>query len=467
MNSTHSYTYAYGGANVAWTITHANDRTVWTFGNLDIRGQNWDDLKHAREVYECCQELVRPRNVVETIAKKCMQVVPKRDPASVIFVKIALEYRSSNMVKELLKVYNYTVEDRLMMLDLANTGSLRKEIYSAPVCGTFAVGSAKCEWKVTFGQPIKCETVFSGTDIMQMHACTDFADNLHHICNWEPWQKEEHESLAALKKLVARYLDKPSLAPSQDKPSQDNPSITHPKNARSGYMAYGEFRRPQLNAASPKMEFGEITKQIALEWNAMSDAEKQSYNASADIYHAVSPATDRTFKLTYADIKHTLLFRGEMLVSVDGAYGASVHDLVGRMRTEDILAEIKQDMRTWFDIACYLGLDIKTKMLWRTFDYTINDVEYKVQFSRECKAWECPEIPYSHTHLFNDLNSGTWKPWKYCCTTDGNISGTMCLLAKLSGVRVFTWLHGRVPEWGRKMISAAEARELIADHARW
>ena len=74
---------------------------------------------------------------------------------------------------------------------------------------------------------------------------------------------------------------------------------------------------------------------------------------------------------------------------------------------------------------------------------------------------------FAHGHLFNDLNSGTWKPTCNCCTTDGNHEPTMCLLAKLSGVRVFTWLHGRVPEWGSKMINAAEARELIADHARW
>lgn len=58
----------------------------------------------------------------------------------------------------------------------------------------------------------------------------------------------------------------------------------YPQGPMSGYMAYGKVRRPQLAVADPFMPFGDMTKKISQEWNAMSPEEKEPYTkvAAAD-----------------------------------------------------------------------------------------------------------------------------------------------------------------------------------------
>lgn len=51
-----------------------------------------------------------------------------------------------------------------------------------------------------------------------------------------------------------------------------------PKRAPSGYILFGQERRPQLKDEDPNMTFGELTKAIAAEWNEMSAKEKKPYN---------------------------------------------------------------------------------------------------------------------------------------------------------------------------------------------
>jgi hypothetical protein len=50
-----------------------------------------------------------------------------------------------------------------------------------------------------------------------------------------------------------------------------------PKRPASGYMFYGQKRRPELKKSDPKLGFGDLTKQIAGEWNALSDQEKKPF----------------------------------------------------------------------------------------------------------------------------------------------------------------------------------------------
>lgn len=448
-----------------WT----SDNTTATFAfTSDGKNMSQEIIEASGDVKTALIQLADVRLVYRTLLKgrpvNWLEPNDMNKQSIITTVKFAIHCNYPHMEELLAGMYakyNSSVEDQIACAMHAreyNPGLLPKLAKHLKPTYTGTYESAGCTLTVTLGA--QSDLKITGRDAAGLLKCTEIAQLVLGIVNGK---YTLYRSGGILQSVVdwcnaCKRLDALVQVPVQMPVQVPVHASVHPKTAESDYV----------KAASPKMYPEEITKLVCREWGAMSDAEKQSYNASAD-----TVPTESTFVLTYSDIKHTLLFRGGVLVSVDGPYGASVHDLVLRMRINDqcmeanILAEIKQDMRTWFDIACYLGLDIKTKMLWRTFDYTINDVVYKVQFSRatellgtKCrnhKAWECPEIPFAHDHLFNDLNSGKWKPTCNCCTTAGNISGT----------RVFTWLHGRVPEWGSKMISEAEARELIADHARW
>lgn len=54
-----------------------------------------------------------------------------------------------------------------------------------------------------------------------------------------------------------------------------------PMRPMSSWMAYGAIRRPQIKVIHPQLAFGDITKQMAAEWNGMSDAQKAPYDLLA------------------------------------------------------------------------------------------------------------------------------------------------------------------------------------------
>lgn len=54
-----------------------------------------------------------------------------------------------------------------------------------------------------------------------------------------------------------------------------------PKKARSAYVFYTTERRSAVQAENPNLEFGDVTKHIAEEWNKMSDSQKAKYEAMA------------------------------------------------------------------------------------------------------------------------------------------------------------------------------------------
>jgi hypothetical protein len=65
--------------------------------------------------------------------------------------------------------------------------------------------------------------------------------------------------------------------PTKETPKQESiPKKATPKKS-SGYSEYFNMRRIEISVSDPELGFGEVTKQIHDEWNALSDAEKKPY----------------------------------------------------------------------------------------------------------------------------------------------------------------------------------------------
>jgi hypothetical protein len=68
---------------------------------------------------------------------------------------------------------------------------------------------------------------------------------------------------------------KPAKATARKTKAKKDPNA--PKRGSSGYIFYGKKRRPEIKAEDPTMAFGDITKMIAEEWNALPDKKKKPY----------------------------------------------------------------------------------------------------------------------------------------------------------------------------------------------
>ena len=59
--------------------------------------------------------------------------------------------------------------------------------------------------------------------------------------------------------------------------------VPKPKRPMSGYMAYGLKRRPEIKASMPGITFADLTKQVAGEWDILSEDEKKPYLKIAEM----------------------------------------------------------------------------------------------------------------------------------------------------------------------------------------
>lgn len=81
--------------------------------------------------------------------------------------------------------------------------------------------------------------------------------------------------------VPTRKAPLPPTSPPASPVLESEELVTPPKRAMSGYMAYGCKRRAEMKISGINLGFGDITKQIAAEWNAMTDDEKEPFNAQA------------------------------------------------------------------------------------------------------------------------------------------------------------------------------------------
>lgn len=79
--------------------------------------------------------------------------------------------------------------------------------------------------------------------------------------------------------VVDAFLKINNFPPVQPRVKPSKP----PKRPTSGYMAYGAKRRPELKNSNSAMVHGELTKQIAEEWDKMTPMEKKPYQDVAEI----------------------------------------------------------------------------------------------------------------------------------------------------------------------------------------
>ena len=81
-------------------------------------------------------------------------------------------------------------------------------------------------------------------------------------------------------------------------PAKKEKDPNAPKRGLSSYMFFANERRPGLKAEQPDLGFGDLTKKIAEEWRALSDAEKKPYvdkaNADKARYQKEKEAYDKS-----------------------------------------------------------------------------------------------------------------------------------------------------------------------------
>jgi hypothetical protein len=53
------------------------------------------------------------------------------------------------------------------------------------------------------------------------------------------------------------------------------------KSSSSGYILFSKEVRPKLQEQDPSLSFGQLAKAIGQRWKALSEAEREVYNAKA------------------------------------------------------------------------------------------------------------------------------------------------------------------------------------------
>jgi len=81
---------------------------------------------------------------------------------------------------------------------------------------------------------------------------------------------------ADIEEVISAYVAKLKPVKAARKPKKDK-DPNAPKRGSSGYIFFGKKRRPELKEENPGISFGDLTKLIAEEWNALSDKKKKPF----------------------------------------------------------------------------------------------------------------------------------------------------------------------------------------------
>lgn len=130
--------------------------------------------------------------------------------------------------------------------------------------------------------------------------------------NLTPAQLKTYEDQAAKDKIRyekevtefrANHPDEPLTVKKQKRAAK----LKGPTKARSAYVFYTIERRAAVHAANPDMEFGEVTKTIANEWNNMNESQKAKYEKQSEEDRVRYESESDAFNREHPEVKRRKL----------------------------------------------------------------------------------------------------------------------------------------------------------------
>lgn len=403
------YEFVVGKAKMTFRIVSKHDNTRLDIVHIDIAGTSWDDVMRCKNIYDAIDAIVGTSTVVEAIAK-CEKAVSV-DTRDVImqFMRAALQYRSSTMIRSLMTKYNACAGERLLlnqyMTEFGSSAHTKSTIYGVPIVDTFTCGNASVKYKITFNTPIECTYVYSGSNTDDVLACTKFANMLTHVCKAgkisEAQLGEFESTLKPVYALACTWLDVPM-----------------------GYESTSTHKPVPTSVDATELS--------------------------------------KTFNVSCGSVLNQItVTKNGAILRVVGEYDAMVFNIF-QVLGSDPLPFIKQDMRTWYEIANYIGNTKAAKrMFWRSFNIKYDTCTYTIAFSREGQWY----------HDSNETVPEPLQRWLKKIAA-GRMCGSLCTCEEkhrydTESIRAFTWLHGVHPVEVGIQYQCADFDALVADRNKW
>jgi hypothetical protein len=119
----------------------------------------------------------------------------------------------------------------------------------------------------------------------------------------KPFQASAAQDKVRYEKEVTEFRANHPDEPLTIKKKKRVAKLKGPKKARSAYVFYTTERRSDVQAKNPKLEFGDVTKHIAEEWNKMSDNQKAKYEVQAKADKIRFEAENDEFNSAHPEVK--------------------------------------------------------------------------------------------------------------------------------------------------------------------